>query len=96
MKYKINTLNRYKEDGLLINQSHPTLPLIIWNYTVRTQYEGLWDKITVNCRGLVTDLDGNVVSKGFPKFWNWEENRHDGKNVHVKNILKKILYDQNI
>ena len=77
MKFDINTLNQYKEDGLLMNQSHPTLPLTIWNYTARTQYEGLWDEITVNCRGLVTDLDGNVISRGFSKFFNIEENRHE-------------------
>lgn len=76
MKYDINTLNQYKKDGLLMNQSHPTLPLIIWNYTVRTQYEGLWDEITLQCRGLVTDDNGNIVAKGFSKFFNIEEERH--------------------
>lgn len=72
----ISKLNQYKEDGWLMNQIHPTLPLIIWNYTPKTQYEQFWDEITLICRGLVTDLDGNIVSRGFPKFFNIEENRH--------------------
>jgi len=72
----IETLNRYKEEGWLMNQFHPTLPLVIWNYTPKTQYEQFWDGITLICRGLVTDLDGNIVSRGFPKFFNIEENRH--------------------
>lgn len=76
MTFDIQTLNQYKQDGLLISQSHPTLPLIVWNYTAKVQYENLWDEITIAARGLVTDLDGNIVSKGFPKFWNLEENRH--------------------
>lgn len=76
MKFNIETLNQYKEDGWLINQSHPSFPLLIWNYSQKTQYEGFWDEITIAARGLVTDLDGNVISKGFPKFWNIEEERH--------------------
>lgn len=57
MKFDINTLNQYKEDGLLMNQSHPTLPLIIWNYSCSTQYTGDWDEITLQCRALVTDFN---------------------------------------
>ncbi len=80
MKFDIDILNRYKEAGLLYNQEHPNLPLLIWNYSQKIQYEGLWDDITLNCRGLVTDLNGNVVSRGFSKFFNIEENRHTPTN----------------
>lgn len=76
MKFDIDILNRYKEAGLLYNQEHPNLPLLIWNYSQKVQYEGLWDDIAMNCRGLVTDLNGNVVSRGFSKFFNIEETRH--------------------
>lgn len=72
----ISILNDYRDRGLLMNQFHPYLPLIIWNYTQKVQYEGLWDEITINCRALVTDFDGKIISKGFSKFWNIEENRH--------------------
>lgn len=76
MKFNIEILNKYLEDGYLINQSHPTYPMLIWNYSQKTQYEGFWNEITIACRGLVTDLDGNVIAKGFPKFFNIEEKRH--------------------
>lgn len=76
MKFNIEILKQYREDGKLISQTHPYHPLIIWNYTQKVQYEQLWDDITINCRGLVTDLDGNVISKGFSKFWNLEEGKH--------------------
>jgi RNA ligase len=39
------------------------------------QYK-LWDDITVQCRGLVTDEDGVVVARPFKKFFNLEEGKH--------------------
>jgi len=41
----LETLHRYHEDGLLYKQTHPSLPLTIWNYTEKVQYEGLWDEL---------------------------------------------------
>lgn len=76
----LETLHDYKSRGLLMNQVHPTLPLTIWNYTPETQYSGAWDDITMACRGLVTDDKGNIVAKGFPKFFNMEEEKHTPTN----------------
>jgi len=69
-------LNKYHNDGLLYKQTHPTFPLTIWNYTPDVQYGGKWDDITLQCRGLVTDNEGNVVARPFKKFFNIEENKH--------------------
>jgi RNA ligase len=57
----------------VIKQDHPGLPLSIYNYSRECQYSGKWDDITLNCRGLVLDNDGNVIAKPFPKFFNYEE-----------------------
>jgi T4 RnlA family RNA ligase len=76
----LETLHKYKEDGLLRCQTHPTLPLTIWNYTEKVQYERLWDKVTLSCRGLVFDDEGNQVSYPFKKFFNIEENKHTPTN----------------
>ena len=73
MKYDLNILNEYIEKGLIIKQVHPTLPLSIWNYSRTCQYDRLWDEVTLNCRGLVLDNEGNVIAKPFPKFFNYEE-----------------------
>jgi RNA ligase len=73
MKYDLNILNEYIEKGLIIKQVHPTLPLSIYNYSRTCQYDRLWDKVTLNCRGLVLDNEGNVIAKPFPKFFNMEE-----------------------
>lgn len=76
MKNLLKVLEDYKSRGLIFNQVHPTLPLTIWNYTPETQYGGHWDEITLMCRGLVTDDKGDIVAKGFSKFFNMEEEKH--------------------
>ena len=72
----LEVLHKYYEEGWLIKQVHPTLPLTIWNYSQKTQYEGKWDEITLHCRGLVTDDEGNIVARPFQKFFNIEEAKH--------------------
>jgi hypothetical protein len=72
----LEKLHKYLEEGLAMKQIHPTLPLTIWNYTPKTQYDNLWDEVTLMCRGLVTDNDGNIVARPFKKFFNIEEGKH--------------------
>lgn len=70
----LETLHKYYEEGWLIKQTHPTLPLTIWNYSQTTQYEGKWDEVTMMCRGLITDNNtGKILIRPFPKFFNYEE-----------------------
>jgi RNA ligase len=75
MKYNLEVLEEYMDKGLVVKQNHPTLPLSIYNYSRTTQYDGMWDDITLNCRGLVLDNEGNVIAKPFPKFFNYEEHK---------------------
>lgn len=76
MKISLEILNQYQSQGLLYQQVHPTLPLSIWNYSEKVQYDSLWDDITLSCRGLVTDDKGNLVARPFRKFFNIEEGKH--------------------
>jgi RNA ligase len=76
MDLSLRILNKYRNEGLLYSQVHPTLPLTIWNYTEKVQYEGLWDEITLSCRGLVTDDRAVVYARPFKKFFNVEEGKH--------------------
>lgn len=69
----LQTLERYHEEGLLHKQTHPTLDLTIWNYSPKVQYERLWDDITMQCRGLITNSKGEIVARPFKKFFNYEE-----------------------
>lgn len=71
----IETLEKYHNDGLILKQIHPTFDLTIWNYTPKVQYEKLWDDVTIQCRGLVTNSKGEVVARPFKKFFNYEEHK---------------------
>ena len=77
MKYDVNILNDYLERGLLEKNSHPTLPIDIYNYSRDCQFSQLWDDITLNMRGTVLDREGNVIARTFPKFFNLEEHNSD-------------------
>jgi RNA ligase len=67
-------LDAYVAEGWLMSQVHPTLPLTIYNYTQKTQYDGHWDEVTLACRGLIVDsLTGEILVKPMPKFFNYEE-----------------------
>lgn len=74
-KYKITleTLNDYISKGLVVKQSHNILPISIYNYSRKCQYENIWDDMTLSCRGLILDENGNLVSMGFKKFFNMEQ-----------------------
>lgn len=56
-------LEAYVNEGWLIKQVHPTLPLTIYNYSQATQYEGKWDEVTLAARGLVMDNNGTIVAR---------------------------------
>ncbi len=73
MNRLLDILNDYVELGLVERNLHTTLPLAIYNYSRKTQYEGKWDEITLMCRGLIMDGDGNTIAKSFNKFFNMEE-----------------------
>lgn len=45
----------------------------IFNYTAKAQYDGAWDDVTLNCRGLIVAPDLTVVARPFKKFFNLAE-----------------------
>lgn len=74
MKYAhYDKLEKYMADGLIEVNKHPDLPLYIYNYSRKVQYERLWDEVTIGCRGLILDETGEIIAKGFDKFFNFEE-----------------------
>jgi RNA ligase len=59
------------EGGFVRTQVHPALPLTIYNYTEKAQYEGVWDDVTLACRGLIAETaTGAVIARPFAKFFN--------------------------
>jgi RNA ligase len=63
------------EQGYLIRQAHPTLPLTIYNYSSKTQYDRFWNPATLSCRGLVLDQHFQPIARPLPKFFNFEEHQ---------------------
>ena len=61
------------EEGYVNEQSHPTYDLHIYNYAPKTQYERVWNEVTLACRGLILDGKGNIVARPFTKFFNLGE-----------------------
>jgi RNA ligase len=66
-------VERLISDGYISCQQHPTLPLIIYNYTHKAQFDRMWTPETKACRGLIVDDDYNIVGRSFPKFFNYGE-----------------------
>jgi RNA ligase len=90
MTIDIKIIDKYVTDGLIEKNSHPTLPIAIYNYSRKTQYEGKWDEITKMCRGLVLDNDGNVVAKSFDKFFNMEEHTQEEIPTESFEVFEKM------
>lgn len=63
----------YIENKLVSVQKHSYADLYIHNYTAKAQYDRVWDEITLQCRGLITDGKGKIVARPFHKFFNLEE-----------------------
>jgi hypothetical protein len=90
MKFDLNILNEYIANGWVVKNDHPTLPISIYNYSRNTQFEGRWDEITKQCRGLVLDNEGNVLAKAFPKFFNMEEHSLDEIPNETFDVFEKL------
>lgn len=56
-------------------QTHPDFPtLMIANYTEQAAFSRDWNDVTRMCRGLIwDDATGEVLARGFEKFFNWDE-----------------------
>jgi T4 RnlA family RNA ligase len=72
----LSKLQDYIDQDLVVYQTHPTLPLRIFNYSRTCQYEGAWDEVTLQFRGLILDDQNQVVARPFRKFFNIEERKH--------------------
>jgi RNA ligase len=64
-------LQKHIENRLVGVQKHSTLPLVIYNYTQKAQFEHVWgDGVIDYCRGLIVDSHGFVIARPFKKFHN--------------------------
>lgn len=75
MSYRdtIPNLDEMIEQRYISVREHPAVPLYILSYTAKTQFDRMWNEATRQCRGLILDADGNLVSRPFRKFFNLGE-----------------------
>jgi RNA ligase len=66
-----NALTAAVDSGYVRVQTHPVLPLQIFNYTEKAQYDGAWNAVTLACRGLIAHTDGTIVARPMSKFFNY-------------------------
>lgn len=71
--FDLDDFARAIEEGYVRRQVHPDLPLAIFNYAEKCVFERRWDAVTRQCRGLITDLSGNVLARPLKKFMNADE-----------------------
>src|SRR4051812_9866524 len=64
-------------EGYVRRGDHPTLPLSIYNYTAKSQFDEEWNDVTEQCRGLIVNHAGEVVARPFRKFFNLSQLRDD-------------------
>lgn len=70
MKVDLTALRALQDQGYLECRKHPTRDLLLWDYSRKCQWDKHWTPETLMCRGLVTDLDGNIKLRALPKFFN--------------------------
>lgn len=60
------------QGGYVQVRKHPTLPLSLYGYTPKAQYEQRWTHATSQARGLIVDdTTDEVVARPFAKFFNY-------------------------
>lgn len=70
---KLQELHRFVANGYCSRRRHARLPLWIYNYSQRTQFDFKahdWPDVLRDARGLVLDEAGQVIGRGFAKFFN--------------------------
>lgn len=70
---ELPNLDELISNGYITKRKHPAARLFIYNYTARAQYSDDWNEATLTCRGLITDGEGNIVSRPFKKFFNLDQ-----------------------
>ena len=73
MTIDLEELREMVEQGYVRKVVHPSGLLELFNYSEKCTYEGMWNDTTRQCRGLILDLNGNVVARPFRKFFNYGE-----------------------
>jgi len=72
--FELTLLDQMIEEGHVTLRRHNTLPLGILNYSPSAQYNWKWNEVTLQCRGLIYNVETlEVVARPFEKFFSWDQ-----------------------
>jgi RNA ligase len=93
MKYQhFDSLDGLIAEKLVSKRKHPFYDLWIYNYTDSAQHKPIseWTDALRDCRGLILDESGNLVARGFRKFWNLEQTPEIVENPEWMKVFDKM------
>lgn len=75
MRFDLDLLKEYCVKTTMCYEKHPTQDLYIFGYYSdrNPPKPTVWDNISIHCRGLILDGNGNVIERPFPKFWTYRQ-----------------------
>lgn len=73
LPFSLSQLQEAVEDGLVTARPHDVYPYTIYNYSDVVQFSRAWNDVTLNCRGLILDHNGNIIARPWKKFFNLGE-----------------------
>ena len=75
MKFNLELLNRYTKATTVCCEKHPDEELYLYGYYSDhiSHLTTIWDDISIHCRGLILNGNGEVVERPFPKFWTYQQ-----------------------
>lgn len=78
--------------GYVRVQDHPTLPLHIVNYSEKAQFDRVWNRVTLTCRGLIFDDAWTVIARPYRKFFNYGDDANTGElNLSAQAVVTDKL-----
>ena len=70
--FSLDLLADMQEQGMVRKQVHPYAPYAILNYTEKAAFDGVWNEVTLACRGLIYHQGTQeVIARPFKKFMNY-------------------------
>lgn len=74
-------IDKLIKEGYISKRKHPSANLWILNYTIKTQFEWVWNEYTCACRGLIVDFNKMIIARPFSKFFNDEQLEREGIKI---------------
>lgn len=89
--FDINVINSLIDAGKVKRTKHPEFDYYIYCYSKSAQFENKWSDTLRACRGLILDVDGNVIARPMPKFFNIEQHSRSDTIFRQKpQIFEKV------